>query len=156
MFTISFQSAYVFIPAYARSKGMSDLEASYTLAVAGFFDGVSRILFGFILDLKRVKPYRIYVYNAVLFLLGIVSFFVPHLDTLAGLCGLCAVFGLLVGIYISQKSVILVDILGVDRLVNSFGLLITFQGLGMFIGPPISGKLPRAGATCGAGDVPTV
>ncbi|XP_033732415.1 monocarboxylate transporter 12-like [Pecten maximus] len=139
LYTISSQAAFVFIPAYAKSKGVSELHASYIVSIIGLFDGTSRIVSGFLLDMASVKQYRIYIYNAVLFLLGFVSLAVPSLDTFAELSVLCAVYGLLVGAYISQKSVVIVDILGVKKLVNSFGLLICFQGIGMFLGPPIAG-----------------
>lgn len=31
------------------------------------------------------------------------------------------------------------DLLGIDKLTNAFGLLLLFQGIGSFIGPPIAG-----------------
>ncbi|OWF52603.1 Monocarboxylate transporter 14 [Mizuhopecten yessoensis] len=139
LFTIAFQSAFVFIPPYAKSKGMSDLQSSYAIAIAGFFDGVGRILSGIVCDLKKVKKYRVYIYNVVMFFIGAVSFIVPYIDTFEELCVVCAFYGLTVGTYISQKSVVIVDILGVKNLVNSFGILIFFQGIGMFLGPPIAG-----------------
>lgn len=151
LFTISFQAAFVFIPAYAKSKGISELHASYLVSIAGFCDGTSRIVSGVLLDMKSVKEYRIYIYNAVLFLVGFVSIAVPHLDTFAELAILCAIYGLLVGAYICQKSVVIVDILGVKKLVNSFGLLICFQGIGMFLGPPIAGFFKDANGTYDTG-----
>ena len=45
------------------------------------------------------------------------------------------------GAYVAQKSVILMDMLGAERLASSFGLLSFFQGLGNLVGPPLSGKL---------------
>ena len=36
-------------------------------------------------------------------------------------------------------SVILVDLLGLDRLTSSFGLLLIFQGIATILGPPIAG-----------------
>lgn len=141
LYTVAFQSAFVFIPPYAKSKGMSDMHASYAVSIAGLFDGIGRIVAGLVLDLERVRQYRIYIYNFNMFLVGFVSFVVPQLDTFVELSVVCAVYGLLVGTYISQKSVIIVDMLGVKKLVNSFGLLICFQGIGMFIGPPLAGKI---------------
>ncbi|XP_069122515.1 monocarboxylate transporter 13-like [Argopecten irradians] len=139
LFTLSFQIAFVFIPPYAKSKGMTDLQASYAVSIAGICDGIGRIVSGIVLDLKHVKPYRVYIYNTVMFFIGLTSFVVPNLDTFGILAAVCAVYGLFVGTYMSQKSVIIVDILGVKHLVSSFGLLICFQGIGMFLGPPIAG-----------------
>ena len=41
----------------------------------------------------------------------------------------------------SLTSVVLVDLLGLDLLTNSFGLLLLFQGAATFVGPPIAGWL---------------
>jgi hypothetical protein len=44
------------------------------------------------------------------------------------------------GTYVSLTSVILVDLLGIEKLTNAFGILLLFQGVASFIGPPIIGK----------------
>jgi hypothetical protein len=43
-------------------------------------------------------------------------------------------------VYVGLTSVVLVDLLGIDRLTNAFGLLLMFQGLATLIGPPIAGN----------------
>lgn len=52
-----------------------------------------------------------------------------------------SVFGFTIGAYVGLTSVILVDLLGLDKLTNAFGLLLLFQGIASFIGPPIGGNL---------------
>ena len=44
------------------------------------------------------------------------------------------------GVYVSLTSVVLVDLLGLEMLTNSFGLVLMFQGIATLIGPPIAGK----------------
>lgn len=44
-----------------------------------------------------------------------------------------------IGAYVGLTSVILVDLLGMDNLTNAFGLLLLFQGIASFVGPPIAG-----------------
>ena len=53
----------------------------------------------------------------------------------------CAIFGVTSGAYVGLTSVVLVDLLGLDKLTNAFGLLLMFQGIASVIGPPIIGKL---------------
>ena len=53
----------------------------------------------------------------------------------------CAVFGITSGAYVGLTSVVLVDLLGLDKLTNAFGLLLLFQGIASVMGPPIIGKL---------------
>lgn len=50
-----------------------------------------------------------------------------------------SVFGFTIGAYVGLTSVILVDLLGLDKLTNAFGLLLLFQGLASLAGPPIGG-----------------
>lgn len=51
------------------------------------------------------------------------------------------VFGFTIGAYVGLTSVILVDLLGLDNLTNAFGILLLFQGIASFVGPPIVGLL---------------
>merc|ERR1711997_816391 len=53
----------------------------------------------------------------------------------------CAIFGITSGAYVGLTSVVLVDLLGLDKLTNAFGLLLLFQGIASVMGPPIIGKL---------------
>ena len=50
-----------------------------------------------------------------------------------------AVFGCTIGAYVGLTSVVLVDLLGLDKLTNAFGLLLLFQGIASLVGPPIAG-----------------
>ena len=52
----------------------------------------------------------------------------------------CAIFGVTSGAYVGLTSVVLVDLLGLDKLTDAFGLLLLFQGVASVIGPPIIGK----------------
>lgn len=51
-----------------------------------------------------------------------------------------SVFGFTIGAYVGLTSVILVDLLGLEKLTNAFGLLLLFQGIASLVGPPIVGK----------------
>lgn len=141
LFTIAFQSAFTFLPAYIKQIGGSDTKAAFSIIITGVMDGIGRITSGIVLDLKRVKPYRIYVYNSVMFFVGAVSFLIPNLTNYMILAIVCGIYGFLIGLYISQKSVVIVDLLGPEKLNFSFGIMILFQGIGMFTGPTIGGML---------------
>jgi MFS family permease len=43
--------------------------------------------------------------------------------------------------YMSLTSIILVDLLGLDRLTNAFGLLIMFRGVAAIFGAPLIGGI---------------
>jgi hypothetical protein len=46
--------------------------------------------------------------------------------------------------YMSLTSIILVDLLGLDKLTNAFGLLILFRGFAVIFGAPIIGMVSGA------------
>lgn len=50
------------------------------------------------------------------------------------------IFYFFAGVYISITSVVLVDLLGLENLTNSFGLTLLFQGIATLLGPPAAGK----------------
>lgn len=43
--------------------------------------------------------------------------------------------------YISLTSIILVDLLGLEKLTNAFGLLILFRGVAAIVGTPLAGAI---------------
>lgn len=137
---LSFNSMLVFIPPLVGSRGLTRLQGAYVMSVAGVFDTIGRISSGFILNIKRLRKFRKVLYNIVMFLLSFVIFVLPFTVTFIEFCAVAAVFGLLIGTYTSQKSVILVDVVGSEALNSSFGILIFFQGVGTLVGPPVTGK----------------
>ncbi|CAG2190157.1 SLC16A14 [Mytilus edulis] len=141
LFTLAFSSGMVFLPAFALQIGTSELEAAYTVVVTGVSDGIGRLFAGFLFDRKFMKPYRIYIYNVLIIFMGVVSLTIPSVTTFPQLAVACAIYGFIIGMYVSQKSVIIVDLLGIENLSKSFGLVLFFQGIGDFIGPPLSGLL---------------
>ncbi|CAC5375664.1 SLC16A14 [Mytilus coruscus] len=141
LFTLAFSSGMVFLPAFALQIGTSEFEAAYTVVVTGVSDGIGRLFAGFLFDRKFMKPYRIYIYNVLIIFMGVVSLTIPSLTTFSQLALACAIYGSTIGMYVSQKSVIIVDLLGIENLSKSFGIVLFFQGIGVFIGPPLSGLL---------------
>lgn len=47
---------------------------------------------------------------------------------------------MLSGVYTCLTPIVLVDLLGLDKLSNSFGLVLLFQGIGAVAGPPMAGE----------------
>ncbi|XP_070177130.1 uncharacterized protein [Littorina saxatilis] len=141
LFTVSLKSSLIFLPPLVKSKGVSDLNAAYLLSISGVLDTIGRITTGVVLELKHVRHFRPIVFNGFIFAICALLAAVPFLSTFVQFGVAFALFGFLTGAYVCQKSVVLVDLLGMDKLGSSFGLLIFFQGVGNFIGPPLSGVL---------------
>lgn len=43
--------------------------------------------------------------------------------------------------FASLRSIIVVELMGLEKLTNAFGLLMMFQGIAAIVGVPIAGKL---------------
>ncbi|CAC5423852.1 unnamed protein product [Mytilus coruscus] len=137
--TLAEQSAFVFLPAFSEEIGvLGNFGSEYTLAITSVFITLAKILAGFIYDCRLVRPYRVYFFNALMFGQVTVSFVIPSVKTFTQLAIACALYGMFSGLYTAQKSVVIVDILGRDKLKYSYGILMMFQGIGVFIGPPLS------------------
>ncbi|XP_060062643.1 monocarboxylate transporter 12-like [Ylistrum balloti] len=141
LFSIAANSAYAFIPLYAKQIAITDSQSTYVIAMTILADGLGKICLGAALDVGRVKPYRVVAYNLTLLLVGVTYLLLPSTSTFIQLCIVSSLFGLLFGGIMSQKSVVTADILGVKKLTDGFGILMLFQGAGSFVGPPISGLL---------------
>lgn len=137
--SIGFNIPYVYIVAQAKSRNISQEDGSYLLSVIGIANTVGRVVLGYVSDKTWIN--RLFVYNISLTICGVAT----------GLSALCydfysfavygTVFGFTAGAYVGLTSVVLVDLLGLDRLTNAFGLLLLFQGIASLIGPPIAGWL---------------
>uniref|UniRef100_A0A0N4X919 MFS domain-containing protein n=1 Tax=Haemonchus placei TaxID=6290 RepID=A0A0N4X919_HAEPC len=134
--SVGFNSPLYFLPLHAmKGVGLDSASSSRVLSVFGLCNTLGRVVFGVVADHRLPLPYglgedtarnRLWMYN--------ISFFVS-LSVYAGL------FGFSISSYICLTSVILVDLLGLDKLTNAFGLLLLWQGVGTVFGPPISGYL---------------
>ncbi|XP_047489366.1 monocarboxylate transporter 12-like isoform X1 [Penaeus chinensis] len=137
--SIGFNAPYIFIVDRARHLGISDTDSSYLLAVVGISNTVSRILLGYISDQPWVN--RLYLYNIALTLCGIGTCASIWFYSYASQIFYAIVFGSMSGAYVGLTSVVLVDLLGMERLTNAFGLLLMFQGIASILGPPMCGFL---------------
>ncbi|XP_031628934.1 monocarboxylate transporter 12-like [Contarinia nasturtii] len=136
---LGFYVPYFCLADKAKMYGLSTEEASYILAAIGCANTIGRIVLGYISDKSWVN--RLYVYNICLFSCGIATAASIFCVDFISLTIYASVFGFTIGAYVGLTSVILVDLLGLDKLTNAFGILLLFQGLASYIGPPIVGFL---------------
>ena len=113
----------------------------------GISNTLGRIVTGWISDFAWVDS--LFVVNCSLVLSASCVFLFPFVATYEMLLVVGALFGLSIAAYISLTSIILVDLLGLERLTSAFGLLTMFRGAASIVGPPLAGhthQLPPA--TC--------
>ncbi|KAK7484226.1 hypothetical protein BaRGS_00024475, partial [Batillaria attramentaria] len=136
--SIGFNMPFIFLPDRAKLAGIDEVKAAWLLSTIGIANTLGRVVFGFMADLRWVN--RLMLYNTALTICGVATALSPFVGgSYELLITYAAVFGIFIGVYVSLTSVVLVDLLGIDKLTNSFGLLLLFQGAATFIGPPLAG-----------------
>ncbi|KZC05305.1 Monocarboxylate transporter 5 [Dufourea novaeangliae] len=137
--SIGFNVPYLYVMPQAEERGINKEDASYLLAVIGIANTVGRIVLGYISDKPWVN--RLLIYNLCLTVCGLSTILSTECISFATFAIYSSVFGFTSGAYVGLTSVLLVDLLGLHRLTNAFGLLLLFQGVASLLGPPIAGWL---------------
>ncbi|CAA9998259.1 unnamed protein product [Nesidiocoris tenuis] len=137
---------YVYLADYAIEQGYPEGQASMLIAGIGIVNMVGEIALGWAGDLACVNPNL--VYACCMFMCGAVVSLVPLVDNYYGLAALAGAFGLFIAANYALTSIILVELITIERFTNAYGLLLLVQGIANLIGPPLAVyfiliKLPR-------------
>ncbi|XP_046961803.1 monocarboxylate transporter 12 [Vanessa cardui] len=135
--SIGFYIPYVYTVPMSENLGVE--EPAYLISIIGASNLVGRIILGYISDKPWVN--RLLAYNLCLTIAGISTAMAVACWEFWGLALYATTFGFTIGAYVGLTSVVLVDLLGIERLTNAFGLLLLFQGIASLIGPPFAGWL---------------
>ena len=85
------------------------------------------------------------VYAICMALCGAVTAFIPMVvNSYYALCGISGAFGLFIAANYSLTSIILVEVISLERFANAYGLLLLVQGIANLMGPPLAGNLLTA------------
>lgn len=71
---------------------------------------------------------------------GAVTALVPLMKTFTSLGVISGAFGLFIAANYSLTSIILVEIITIERFTNAYGLLLLVQGIANLGGPPLAGN----------------
>ncbi|GIX68545.1 monocarboxylate transporter 12 [Caerostris extrusa] len=135
---LGFYVPFVYITDSSVEKGISPEAAAFLLSIIGITNLLGRLIFGFVVDKTNFKALD--VNNMCLAVSGISIMATPFCYSYASIVAVCSVFSTFVSAYISLTSIILVEMVGLDRLTNSFGLLSLFRGASSILGPPLAGE----------------
>ncbi|XP_048772237.1 monocarboxylate transporter 9-like [Ostrea edulis] len=143
---LGFFIPYFFIPMKMKdtSKGqenssISDDGTMFVLSILGIATTIGRVLIGWVADRPWANTYLIN--NGSLVIAGIVTVVCPFLEGSAQMTIFAVGFGFFTAGFLSLRSIVLVDLIGLDRLTSSFGLLLMFQGIASIAGPPLAGRM---------------
>ncbi|VBB32790.1 unnamed protein product [Acanthocheilonema viteae] len=134
---LGFYVPFMFLIDMAVAKGHTKGSGSLLLSVIGITNTIGRIAFGWLADRGWLSALTIN--NFALLGCGVLTCLCPLLPGYGGLLIYSVLFGFIISAYISLTSIVLVDQLGLDRLTNSFGLLVVSRGIASLLGTPLAG-----------------
>ncbi|CAG4998066.1 unnamed protein product [Parnassius apollo] len=135
--SIGFYIPYVYTVPMSEKLGVQN--PAYLISIIGASNLIGRVILGYISDKPWVN--RLLAYNLCLTVSGISTALAMACWEFWGLALYATTFGFTIGAYVGLTSVVLVDLLGIEKLTNAFGLLLLFQGIASLIGPPLAGWL---------------
>uniref|UniRef100_A0A182N5C0 Major facilitator superfamily (MFS) profile domain-containing protein n=1 Tax=Anopheles dirus TaxID=7168 RepID=A0A182N5C0_9DIPT len=130
---------FVYLVDAAVLDGIEQNSASFLISIIGITNTVGRIVCGYVADFPSVDA--LFLNNICLVISTVAVALTPFCHTYAAYVAMAIAFGIAIAGYISLTSIILVDLLGLDKLTNAFGLLILFRGAATIVGSPLAGAL---------------
>uniref|UniRef100_A0AAG5CPY1 Major facilitator superfamily (MFS) profile domain-containing protein n=1 Tax=Anopheles atroparvus TaxID=41427 RepID=A0AAG5CPY1_ANOAO len=128
---------YVYLGDNAIQIGFSHAQSSMLIAIIGILNMVGEIVLGWMGDRKSVNAN--YTYAICMALCGLVTALVPLFKDYTSLSVLAGGFGLFIAANYSLTSIILVELITLERFTNAYGLLLLVQGVANLVGPPLAG-----------------
>ncbi|CAH0552981.1 unnamed protein product [Brassicogethes aeneus] len=130
---------FVFSELRASENGVPASMTYLVLSVVGVSNTFGRITCGIISSFPKINALTV-TYVCTIFC-GLVTIASNYFYSFEWQIVYSVFFGFSIACLSALKSVILVDLLGLEKLTNAFGLLLLFQGVASFIGVPTSGAL---------------
>ncbi|XP_035710027.1 uncharacterized protein LOC110852292 isoform X2 [Folsomia candida] len=136
---LGFYLPFVYGIDYSIKQGVSPQDAAFLISIVGIMNTFGRVFFGLISDLPYINS--LLLNNICILIMGFCVGALPFCVTYGLILTVYVIFGLALSGFVSLTSIILVDLLGLDKLTNAFGLLIFFRGIASVIGTPLAGAL---------------
>lgn len=130
---------YVYLPNMTLERGIESESAAFIISLIGISNTLGRVVIGAIVDLPWVSS--LVVTNLSLILSGLCLFAFPSCSDYTSFVIVALLLGLSVSAFISLTSIVLVDLLGLDSLTSSFGMLVLCRGIASILGPPLAGLM---------------
>uniref|UniRef100_A0AC34GQ21 Major facilitator superfamily (MFS) profile domain-containing protein n=1 Tax=Panagrolaimus sp. ES5 TaxID=591445 RepID=A0AC34GQ21_9BILA len=130
---------FMFLGQSAIEKGVEPGLTKYLVFTLGAVNVFARIICGYISDHPNVDP--LWVTNISLIIAGLVTIGVPYVDQFWHYIIYCIFFAVGVACFAALRSIIVVEIFGLERLTSAYGILLLYMGVAAFVGPPFAAYL---------------
>ncbi|UMM44139.1 hypothetical protein L5515_019364 [Caenorhabditis briggsae] len=122
-----------------KIEGLTVAEKSFTVSLIGVLNIIARIGCGYIADRPEVSA--LVVNNIALILAGLATMTVPFYTAYWHFLAFCFPFSVGVACFAALRSVIVLELIGLEKMSNAFGILLTFMGVGAVIGSPMAAAM---------------
>ncbi|CAG2058209.1 unnamed protein product [Timema podura] len=126
----------------AELSGMERGLAMFLVSSIGITNTIGRVLCGIVSSIPGMNA--LFINNTALTLGGAATILSGISMSVTYQYAYAIIFGLSIACFASLRSIIIVDLMGLDNLTNAFGLLLLFQGISAAIGSPIAGAFMDA------------
>ncbi|CAF5027587.1 unnamed protein product, partial [Rotaria sp. Silwood1] len=141
--SLGFNAIYNFADDLANDAKVIIHHRSYIVMSIGLSNIFGRIIIGFIGDRKCVN--RLLFFIVALIISGVATMVAPLCGASVFLhIGYASAFGFFAGGYVTLTSIVLIDIVGINKLSDAFGVFLLFVAIATAIGTPILGAMRDA------------
>ncbi|XP_076392612.1 monocarboxylate transporter 12 isoform X2 [Megachile rotundata] len=139
---MGFYTPFMYVPDRAIRAGVEPSTAMFLVSVIGIGNTVGRVVCGLASSLPGVNAL---VVNNIFISAGGLLTIISGLSLTQGFQFFYAAgFGISISVFASLRSIIVVDLLSLEKLTNAFGLLLLFQGVAAAVGAPLAGAFMDA------------
>jgi len=139
---MGFYVPFMYMKERATLNGMDSELAVWLISAIGIANTIGRVVSGLFSSLPSVNV--LLVNNIAISIGGIATILSDLSSSVEYQFFYATVFGLSISCFASLRSILVVELLGLERLTNAFGLLLLFQGVAACIGAPLAGAFYTA------------
>ncbi|CAF3642419.1 unnamed protein product [Rotaria sp. Silwood1] len=141
--SLGFNVVYNFADDLANDSKVIKDQRTYIVMSIGLSNIFGRFIIGYSGDRKCVN--RLLLFILTLIISGVATMVAPLCgSSVIPHIGYASFFGFFSGGYVALTSIVLVDIVGIDKLSDAFGVLLLFIGIATAIGTPVVGAMRDA------------
>ncbi|CAH1786785.1 unnamed protein product [Owenia fusiformis] len=139
---VSYNPAFMLVAALGKEKGTSDTQAAFLLSGLGIADTIGRASCGFFFDSRFVKPgHKRHYFTFSMIASATIATCWPFAESFGTLMVCSVLHGFVTSIMISQRHVMVANVVKPESYYSGVGLTTGFQGVGIAIGPPLAGLI---------------
>ncbi|XP_037945417.1 uncharacterized protein LOC119685961 [Teleopsis dalmanni] len=130
---------FTFLVRRAKDANMDEEAALRVVSGIGLINTIARIICGTLSSFPSVKP--LWLNNVAITAGGLATMLSGIVINSATQWTFAVFFGICIACFSALRSLIAVEMIGLEKLTNAFGFLMLFQGVAATIGSPIAGAL---------------